>query len=928
MKDVQVLYNILKDYSNKNLTTKELNELGITRHFINKLLEKRKLERVEGKRGLYHVRSIAQSKQTFFAIRNFSDSVIAGNYEKAYNYLMRCYEVRQDNKSDNLIRIGFTLLQEILENKDPFATVNDLQELILEERDILLYWNKFCTDVVNNDYLAAKDNIAKSAELQVESQGFVGNVTNAMINLVGKVLEIKEDKVKLAEYVEHINGLISENKYEEAIRESNKKLDSINDDKLREKFKSLIELIRSVIVFRDDDNIVLNNEQSATYANNNPKILLAFYLRDKDYLKSLNYIEDVCRENPDTYNKLVEKLLLELKELNISHKQNAHKVSVNDANYHFRKFLNIFSIDNLEESMQELSLSLSYTHPSNINYLRIGELLKIFKKLIKMRDKEETFEEMNINYNLKNEPMKNFNYAIQNGDYKKANAFSHLITIKNSSVLDIKRQLLNEMNRLDKINREKQASTPIAEPSMEVIEEKESEPSIDSTNQPEVVEEKGIIEETKEPEKEQTNEQTVEQIDDLIDESLREEAAKLELDYDTIYNLVYDRKYDLAYALVERDKDRGDLDRLCTFTSRLIKRIKKLEKGVVVPAHPSEPTGEKFRDFYRAIRDCNYNYAYSLVDELICDLTEKSDDSTEMDLYKLLLEDIKDMHEKIQDAKEEIEILSENVYELSIKPDFTRGDIQNLIEMLKRKIKLKVEISKPYDIDASLLNIAEMTILSLDGKLNNTDFREVECESEVASDIFIAAIDQGDYPTCKKLIQSVDWKDVGGIYNFTFLRLAKKMLNMMIPHLRLVIDQSIDIEKTAEEEILEEVEVPAHKLPEELTTPEKVEELRSFLHEMRALIKERHYEEVYQTFVKSDLPIAKLENTGDIFGNLAFIKSSLDKEANKLYETYESSLENNDSDSIEHLNAYKKFITENYMEESAYHKQKMLKSQE
>ncbi|MDE6292233.1 MAG: hypothetical protein K2L98_00970, partial [Bacilli bacterium] len=419
-----------------------------------------------------------------------------------------------------------------------------------------------------------------------------------------------------------------------------------------------------------------------------------------------------------------------------------------------------------------------------------------------------------------------------------------------------------------------------------------------------------------------------EPIDDLIDDELREEASKLELTYDTIYQLIYDRKYELAYALVERDKDRGDLDRLCTFTSRLIKRIKKLEKGVVVPVHHSEPTGEKFKDFYKAIRDCNYNYAYTLVDELISDLMEKSDDPKEMELYKLLLEDIKDLNQKIQDAKEEIEILSENVYELSIKPDFTREDIFELIEMLQREIKLKAEISKPCDIDASLLNIAEMTILSLDGKLNNTDFNNVECESSIDSDILIAAFDQGDYPTCKKLIQSVDWKNIGKTYNYTFLRLAKKLLNMMIPHLRVVMDQSIDLDQIAEEEIDEEVEIPPHKLPKELTTPEKVEEFRAFLHEKRALIKERHYEEVYQAFVKSDLPIAEVENIGDILGNLVFIKSSLDKEANELYETYETSLESNDPASIEHLNAYKKFITENYMEESQNYKQKMLKSQE
>ena len=76
------------------------------------------------------------------------------------------------------------------------------------------------------------------------------------------------------------------------------------------------------------------------------------------------------------------------------------------------------------------------------------------------------------------------------------------------------------------------------------------------------------------------------------------------------------------------------------------------------------------------------------------------------------------------------------------------------------------------------------------------------------------------------------------------------------------------------------------------------------------------------------MPFEKLEYGYDILGNLAFIKGTLDHKANELYAAYESSLENNDPAYLEHLNAYKKFISDNYMEESNHYKQKMLKSQE
>lgn len=923
MTDLQEYFNKLTTYTNQTLTTKELNELGITRHFIDKLKEIGKLEKV--KRGTYCVKSIAKgkNKKSFFAIRNFSASAYAGNFEQAYNHLMRGFEVKTDTRSDNLFRVGFTLLNEILENRKIFP-FDELQELTFEYKPNAVYWNNFCVSVVNKDYLAAKENIEKSAQQQLNEQGFIGEVTKAMIELVNKVISLQEDKTLISENTERINSLVEENKYEEALEGHEEVLRSIKDDKLREKYQSLIDLIKNIISFRKDENLVLNNDKIANYGNQSPKIILTFYLRDKDYLRASNYIEEVCREYPDTYYKLIKRLLHELNELNNSHSQNVHKVSISDANYHFKKFLKVFNIDNLEESMQELSFSISYTYPNHENYLHNSELLAMFKKLKNMRENNEVLEEMNIDYNLKKDPTINFNLAIEKGDYKKANAFSHVARINGSVVFDIKRQLLNEMVKLDKINREKQPPISSTEtPKEEVKEEvkvKDNAPTLENAQPSVVEEEKEIIQENLVT--------PTEPVDEIIDEKLREEASKLELNYETIYDLIYNRNYELAYALVERDKERGDLDRLCGFTARLIKRMKKLEKGIIVYADYSEPTGDKLKDFYKAISNRDYNYAYSLTDDLIYELSENYKDSREIELYKLILEDIINQHEKVENIKAELEDLSNRIHDLSIQQKFTREDVETIVEILRRKVELKKAILQPIDIDSSLLNIAETTILSLDGCLNNTDFCEVECESEVASDRFVAAIDQGDYLTGKRLISSIDWKDIEKTFNFTFLRLAKKMLYMMIPHIRFIMDQTIPDDQIEEEPIWEEEEIPATELPKELTSPEQVEEFRAFLHEMRVLIKSRHYEEAYQALIKTNLPFEKLEYGYDILGNLAFIKGTLDHKANELYAAYESSLENNDPAYLEHLNAYKKFISDNYMEESNHYKQKMLKSQE
>ncbi|MDE5630253.1 MAG: type IV toxin-antitoxin system AbiEi family antitoxin domain-containing protein, partial [Bacilli bacterium] len=297
--------NILKDFTNQNLTTKELSELGITKHFISKLMERGKLERI--KRGTYTVKTLKNMKnrKSFFAIRDFCESTDLGYYSQAYYNLMRAYNIKTDNKSDNVIRVGFTLLQEILEKGDVLSSLNNLEDLTLENKPNSEYWNKFCESVINKDYITAKENIELSAAAQMGEQGFVGEVTKAMCDLVNKFISIKEDRTKLQEYSEKINSLIMENKYEEAIQYGEESIEHISDESLKESLNSLIELIKTVIAFKEDKEKTLNNQKMAIYGNDKPSVLLALYLRDKNYLSALKYISNVCAKKTNFYLSII-----------------------------------------------------------------------------------------------------------------------------------------------------------------------------------------------------------------------------------------------------------------------------------------------------------------------------------------------------------------------------------------------------------------------------------------------------------------------------------------------------------------------------------------------------------------------------------------------------------------------------------------------
>ncbi len=523
-------------------------------------------------------------------------------------------------------------------------------------------------------------------------------------------------------------------------------------------------------------------------------------------------------------------------------------------------------------------------------------------------------EEKNIDYNLRDLPTNNFNRAIGLEDYKKANAFTHLINLPNSITFEIRKKILGEMVRLDKANRE-------------VLVKKGEEPN---KKDEEVSKANVSIEEKKEDlalkmeNKEEQSKVIKPNIE--IDESIKEEAQEIDLTYDNIYNLIYNRQYDLALAVVNRE-DKGELDRLCNMTSRLILRIKELESGKLNSCrHKSEITGNRLKDFYQALNYLDYETAYDLAEELVNTLR----DSGEFEIYKLILADLKELRQNVENAMEEISSLGTELSEISKKQVLNREDIERLIAILERRIELERFVSRPYDSDLSLLGVATVTILSLDGKLNRDSLEIFDYDETSKNQIFHLAINQGDYLTAGRIIKSIDWNELGGQYSFTFVKLCDSLLRLMMSHLPSIKDATAIKDAIAKEKITEEVANKIKSLAQELPVYGKEEDNQKllFLEKIYRMVKERHYEEVFKMIIESDLPFNSEEDPY-ILGALAVKKASLDHQANGLYDKYIESLEScSQEESQKYLAEYREFLVQNFMEDIKTYPQKNLSPQD
>lgn len=873
--DINECYNKLKDYTAKEITTKELNELGLTKHYINKMLTLGKLERK--KRGTYIVKSLTkkQKKRKNYHIRGFCESISLQKYDRAYMKLIRANEEKVDNTSDNLLRVAFILMAEILEYRDPSMILDGLNDLNFVNNEANIHWNNFCLDVVKKDYSSALKNIEAFKEYHIKKDGKAGDVTLAMCDLVNKVISLNNDRALFTEDIDKITNLIGENRYVEALAYGNQNISKINDTCISEKYESLLELIKTLISLKNGEIITIDSEKMANYGRNHPKILLSLYLRDKNYPKALEYIEYACSVDGRNYNLLIKKLLLEFQTLSVNKKNNKKEINLPAARYHFKNFLNVYRIDNLENAIRELSLSVSYFPTYDINYLRNSELLRMLEKFLRMQNNGEILEDLDINYNLKDAPINNFNKAVEYGDYKKAAAFKNLVNNYQSDILNIKVEVLNEMIKLDRINREKQKENNLDD-------HKESE----------------AVEEIK-----------AEKIEEKPLSDLEISMLSIPFSYKQLYEYIKNHEYDKALIIISKEKT-SEYGRLCDISLRLIKVIQSLVKGNYKEPIIEELSGDPFKDFYRSLS--NYDYESSL--NLANDILEYIHDPEEFKVYKMLLEHINDLNTKIVRSKE----IKEEIFELSNK-SLTEDDLYYLMDIVNEEYEIKKEITLPNNYDHILAQMADMALYGITNGFSSDDFYQTTPYTIAnPEEKFTEAINTGNYITVYNMLNMKSWNPtIVKKYSIVFLKLAKKITYLMLANI-----QTISPNNQTEVEITEEMEEKIKQLADELMTPEeKVDENKVLvLHQIRSLAKSRHYEEAYQLYLSSDISY----NDPEVIGNLILIRNLLEKESEELYNRYLRGIEENDPDTSKYLNEYKDYISRNFMENTSKYKEKNL----
>lgn len=430
---------------------------------------------------------------------------------------------------------------------------------------------------------------------------------------------------------------------------------------------------------------------------------------------------------------------------------------------------------------------------------------------------------------------------------------------------------------MDKINREKHASITSLESSKGSAEIKDNAQTLENFYQKSVM---------KEEQQNIENDQKLvnESVDELINVALMEEVSNVELNYDTIYNLVYNREYIKAYNLIERFEERGYLARLCYVTVRLIKQIEELKQGILNNQTATIPTGDKFKDFYQALRNCDYEYAYIIADEFAC----SNRDFKEFELYKLLLEDLKELSSNLrleivekEQKKAEIKVLFNKIKEKSCQKDLTKEDILELIEVLKNKIELEYSVDMTSDCDEKLLNLAEMTLYSMEYAFNYNNFARMKGRhTHNIGVVFNQALELGDYPTCREIISSISWKEIGDLYDLSYIKLMDKLSNIMFKNVHTIVDYTKERDKITEELVTKEMLSEVHRLAYELLTEKEriVHDKIGFLREMRSLVKKSYYEKAYQKYLAMDVDYKDPE----VMGNLVLIRSILQSNASDL----------------------------------------------
>lgn len=310
------------------LTTKAILEKGISRYYINKLVENKILEKKE--RGKYLVLTSLKDKKkckrySDFQIEQFKYQVRQYNFNKSYDYLIKFYNLQTTKHSYEYIYVSLVLLRQLLKERKDFSLLNDFDKDIC--KSYLSYLSPFKISILEENYdqaLIDLDNIKKD--------GHSLNV-DVLLILVNTVMRI--NKIQAKETINDLRDLdFYYGHFKKQLRNGN--LESAKDllkrcidlDTLEHiPYKNELFILVEGLTNLKENKIDFNEDKGIVYEGNHEQVLIQA-IQNKDFKVAFSKIGACTYQTTNTSYLLMKDILYKMSNLRKKEKKIETKESV------------------------------------------------------------------------------------------------------------------------------------------------------------------------------------------------------------------------------------------------------------------------------------------------------------------------------------------------------------------------------------------------------------------------------------------------------------------------------------------------------------------------------------------------------------------------------------------------------------------------
>ncbi len=865
MKDLKDLAAKLEGIGKKSLSPKEMRDLGITRHFMERLVKENYLVKVD--HGQYAVNNKKKANDNYLYFKKFEKAVYDGDYENAYHILIKQCRELDCHDYDSQYKFYFILLKELLGDVYDFSIIDELYEYTeLKKGNMLDDLISFKEAVMSGNYEYAERYLDKYKEKEYRKYGFYHISTCLFSELIAavnkkKINEQLQREIRFNTEISSFEKTLFVGEYEKAMEYLEKALTfSVDDETLQ--YKKILE----TIIEMDKQGTVITGKH-IKYRNMDCFKVLSIALEREDYLAASTVIGVCTKENDSSYYRIIKMLLYHIKRVN-----NANLINQKTKSLTVVKHIDIvekwLTEGNNEETLDILKKCLAdsayFRYKTNIR-----SFIFMIEKIERMQKQGELLEDYTYDYSLFSNNVVRLNQALLNEDYKVALSFIGPITFENKSkTFEVMKKIMYKMNALDKKNRE----LIRLEEKQRLLEKKKQEEEIKHEEIPKEEPPITVIEEpviTVEEEK----------IEEPFDEAI-------------LYDLIYNREYEKAMQLLKIEDEKGDnWSQLYNVTLSLLKQWEKMNNKRVTLGFDHEYASTfSLSVFFEAIRAKDYETAYHILPVA----QELARNKSDFEVYKMILEDMLPIAEDIKKLDEVTETINQMMTSLG------EENIEDLLQLIEEKITVEKSLGYHYDKDEILVQIIDMILIAQRNKLDSSYFLRLVDKSDFNQNFLLPSIHNGDYLRAKEILLKIDWNNIVNEGKFTFydLKNIKKLL------------------------VLFESTLLKNEISKEVEKVEEIPPIEEPLKGLRVLVKHRYFNEALKEILDGKYQV----QDADIIIQL-ILTELISQNVSKSYEeNFAKTLEEGDSlEALRILSEYDGFIENYHLSKNTEKERQMLK---